>query len=68
MEFKTIFTSNIPIDCHILKGRLQSDGLDPFIFDENIIWLDPFKAVAIGGVKLKVPANQVSQLLKSLVQ
>ncbi len=55
---ETIFSSNVPVDCHILKGRLETDGIDCFIFDENIVWVHPFKAVAIGGVKLKVPSDQ----------
>jgi len=28
-----------------------------------MVWVDPFKAVAIGGVKLKVPASQAAQAL-----
>jgi hypothetical protein len=69
MELKTIYTSNIPIDCHILKGRLETDGLTCFIFDENYVWIDPFKAVAIGGVKLKVPSDQkeIAEKIISLV-
>ncbi|MCU4173744.1 hypothetical protein [Carboxylicivirga sp. N1Y90] len=63
MELKTVFVSNSPIDCHILRGRLESDGLDAFIYDENIVWVDPFKAVAIGGVKLKVPFDQVEKAI-----
>jgi hypothetical protein len=59
MELKTIYISNIPMDCHIMKGRLDSEGLDCFIYDENFIWVYPFYAVAIGGVKLKVPSDQV---------
>jgi hypothetical protein len=58
MDFSTIYVSNIPIDCHILKGRLESEGFDTYIFDENIVWTHPFRAVAIGGVKLKVPLEQ----------
>ena len=54
----TIFSSNIPIDCYILKGRLETDGIDCFVFDDNIVNVHPFKAVAIGGVKLKVPSDQ----------
>jgi hypothetical protein len=60
MELTTIFTSNIPLDCYILKGRLERDGLVCFIYDENIVWVHPFKAVAVGGVKLKVPTDQVA--------
>ena len=58
IKLETIYSSNIPVDCHILKGRLESDGLNCFVFDENMVWVHPFKAVAIGGVKLKVPSDQ----------
>jgi DNA-directed RNA polymerase subunit RPC12/RpoP len=60
----TVYSSNIPIDCHILKGRLETDGIPCFIYDENLIWIHPFKAVAIGGVKLKVPSNMYEQSQK----
>lgn len=53
----TVFTSNIPVECHITKGRLETEGVTCFIFDENYVNVDPFKAVAIGGVKLKVLSN-----------
>lgn len=65
----TTYSSNIPINCHILKGRLETDGILCFIFDEHMIWVDPFKAVAIGGVKLKVPFDQYEQsqtIIKSM--
>ena len=55
---KTIFSSNIPVDCHILKGRLETEGIDCYIYDEHIVWVHPFRAVAVGGVKLKVPHDQ----------
>lgn len=60
IKLETIYSSNIPIDCHILKGRLESEGLNCFVFDENIVWIHPFRAVAIGGVKLKVPSDQLA--------
>lgn len=64
IKLETIFSSNIPVDCHILKGRLETEGIDCFIFDENIIWVHPFKAVAVGGVKLKVPTDQIERANK----
>lgn len=69
IKLETLYSSNIPIDCHILKGRLETEGLDCFIFDENIVWVHPFKAVAIGGVKLKVPSDQFeigNEIIKQL--
>jgi hypothetical protein len=66
IQLKTIFTSNIPIDCHILKGRLETDGFNCFVFDENFVCVNPFKAVAIGGVKLKVPSDQTEDAEKTI--
>ena len=42
------------IDVHIMKGRLETDGIDCFVFDENIMTLNPLYNIAVGGVKLKV--------------
>ena len=66
MTFKTIYISNIPIDCHILRGRLESEGIDSFIDDENMVWVHPFRAVAVGGVKLKVPSGQADHAMSIL--
>lgn len=54
----TIYSSNTPVDCHIIKGRLETGGVLCFIYDEHIVWVHPFRAVAVGGVKLKVPVEQ----------
>ncbi len=45
MELITVFTSNITIDCYIVKNRLESEGLECFIYDENFIGVNPFRAV-----------------------
>lgn len=58
IRLKTIYSSNIPVDCHILKGRLETEGINCFIYDENVVWVHPFRAVAVGGVKIKVPEDQ----------
>jgi len=58
-ELVTVFSSNIPVECHILKGRLESDGICCFLYDNHIVEVHPFYAVMVGGVKLKVPADQV---------
>lgn len=55
---ETLFISNTPMACYLFKGRLESEGIECYLFDENIVCVDPFKAVAIGGVKLKVRAEQ----------
>lgn len=60
-ELATIYRSNVPIECYILKGRLETEGIPCFIFDEHTISVHPFRAVAIGGVKVKVQIDKVNQ-------
>ncbi|HEY4786162.1 MAG TPA: DUF2007 domain-containing protein [Bacteroidales bacterium] len=64
MQLKTIFSSNSPIDCYIVKNRLESEGIDCFVFDDHMVWVDPFYAVAVRGVKLKVPSDQTEKALQ----
>lgn len=66
VNLEIIYSSNTPIDCYILKGRLECEGINCFVFDENIIWVHPFRAVAIGGVKLKVPSDKLNLAQKIL--
>lgn len=68
IKLETVFSSNIPVDCHILKGRLESEGIDCFVFDENVVWVHAFRAVAVGGVKLKVPADQLELAAATIEQ
>ncbi len=51
----TIYSSILPVDCHIIRGRLEKEGIKSYIFDENIVLVHPYRAEAVGGVKLKVP-------------
>jgi hypothetical protein len=68
-RFQTVFSSISPMDCHILKSRFETDGIHCFIYDENMVWVNPFYANAIGWVKLKVPEDQYEsamEIIKSL--
>lgn len=66
IKLKTLYSSNIPVECHILKGRLETEGIQCFIYDEQMVSVHPFRAVAIGGVKLKVPTDKFDQSKKIL--
>ncbi len=60
-QFTVIFSSIFPVDCHFIKGRLEREGVNCFIDDEHIITVHPFRAVSVGGVKLKVSRNDLSR-------
>ncbi len=64
--FKTIAVFQYSYEAQILKGRLESDGIKVFLFDDLTIDTDPLVSNAIGGVKLKVLANQEQEAIHVL--
>ena len=57
----TIAAFNDATEAHIVKGRLEADGILCFLGDENIVGIHPFYSVAVGGVKLKVTEDDVME-------
>ncbi len=52
-------------------GRLQEDGINCWLKDENTVTIDPILSNAIGGIKLMVAAAQAERaatILKELEQ
>lgn len=54
MTLITIKIFENAIDAHILKTKLESEGIPAIVVDENLITLNPFYNIAVGGVKLQV--------------
>ncbi|HCQ30035.1 MAG TPA: DUF2007 domain-containing protein [Flavobacteriales bacterium] len=54
MELITIKTFDNPIDAHVMKSKLESEGVKCFLFDENVVGLNPVYNIAVGGIKLKI--------------
>lgn len=52
--FKKIAVFQFTSEAMILKGRLESEGIEVFIRDNNIVDANPFYSNAVGGVKLFV--------------
>ena len=54
----TVATFTNPVEAHIVRGRLESEGITTFVAHEHHIWANWFLSVALGGVKLQVaPAD-----------
>ena len=67
-EWITIMTFTYPQDAYIVKGALESEGIDTFLMDELTIQGKNFLSNAVGGVKLQVPIEQfqiATELLES---
>lgn len=57
ITFKTFDNS---IDAHILKIKLESEGITCFLFDENIVSVNPLYSNLVGGIKLKINEEDLS--------
>jgi len=56
MDFVTIKIFDNPIEAHLLKSKLESEGIPCFLQDENIVSLNPLYNYAVGGIKLNIPS------------
>ncbi|MBM2817155.1 MAG: hypothetical protein HW421_3917 [Ignavibacteria bacterium] len=54
MELITIKTFENSFEANLLKSRLEDEGIECFLFDENTVSIMPFYNVAVGGIKLKI--------------
>ncbi|MNK08986.1 hypothetical protein D3C87_269330 [compost metagenome] len=54
MSLVTFKTFDNSIDAHILKIKLESEGITCFLFDENIVTVNPLYSNLVGGIKLKI--------------
>lgn len=55
--FVTVAKFQYTSEAQIIKGRLESEGIEVFLSDHLTIDTDPLVSNAIGGVKLKVLAK-----------
>ncbi len=44
-------------DVQVIKGRLESEGIETRLKDQNTVSVEPFASNALGGIKLLVHRN-----------
>ncbi|MBK6952325.1 MAG: DUF2007 domain-containing protein [Crocinitomicaceae bacterium] len=54
MALITVKTFDNPIDAHLLKSKLESEGIVCYLFDEHTVGTNPLYNVTVGGIKLKI--------------
>lgn len=59
MDFVTVARFSNSFDMHVVKGRLEADGIPCFVRDEHTISTQPFYDIALGGIKLQVQEKDV---------
>ena len=57
----TLETYYDPMLAHIIRARLEQNGIPCFLADENMLTINPLYNNALGGVKLKVFARDAEQ-------
>lgn len=54
MKFLTVRTFDSAVEAHLLKTKLESEGIPCVLFDEHLVNMNPLYSVAVGGIKLKI--------------
>ena len=68
MEYEILQTFNNYIDAHIVKGRLEAEGIHCWLKDEHLsaIIVDPILTNAIAGIKLMVKREDLKKAIEIL--
>jgi hypothetical protein len=54
MSFTTLKIFDNAMDAHILKAAIEAEGISCYLFDENIVTINPLYNITVGGIKLAV--------------
>lgn len=68
-KFTQIANYQFSSEAYLIKGKLESEGIEVFLQNENTINTDPLLSNAVGGVKLFVNTDNVlkaKQILASI--
>ena len=63
LKIVTIAQCSMPTEAYILKGKLQSAGIQAFVADANTVGVNWFYSNAIGGVKVQVKEEDAVKAL-----
>jgi len=65
-KFSKIAVFQYSSEAQIVKSRLESEGIEVFLFDQFTVDTDPLVSNAIGGIKLKVWTEDEPKALEVL--
>lgn len=68
MNIVVLEVFNNYVDAHIVKGRLEAEGITCWLKDEHLsaLIVDPILTNVIAGIKLMVPEDQVDRAVAIL--
>lgn len=64
--FQIIYTASNPIEANLVVSQLRDAGIQSFLSDENIVSAHSFLSNAVGGVKVKVYAEDYENAVQVL--
>ena len=68
MSFTILQTFSNYIDANIIMGRLEEEGINCWLQDENTVTISPMFSNAVGGIKLMVAENQLQRAVELMQQ
>lgn len=66
MSLLTVKVFQNSVDAHLFKSKLESKGINCYLFDENINAMNMLYGVAVGGIKVKISAKDTQKVQKIL--
>jgi hypothetical protein len=60
-DFETVAQLLNPIDAYVIAGCLEAAGIPPVVADTNLVQLNSLLAIAVGGVRIRVPAAYTAE-------
>jgi hypothetical protein len=60
----TVSTHTTAIEAHIVRGRLECEGIPAFVAFEHHIWAKWSLSVALGGVRVQVPFSYLKEAIQ----
>lgn len=66
MKFIPVWSYDNYVSAHIAMGRLEEEGFNCWLKDENTVTIDPILTNAVGGIKLMVEESGAQKALALL--
>ena len=66
MKWIAVASFSQPVEAHLARTKLESEGIPCVVGDENLVRVDWLLSNAVGGVKLMVPAAELERAREAL--
>jgi len=63
-DFETVAQLLNPTDAYVLAGCLEAAGIPTVVADTNLVQVHSLLAIAVGGVRIRVPAARADEAKK----